>query len=56
MIPDFDDQKIGEWFARFEKARELKWSPERWVGLVANKLKGKALEAYDKMSVRDTEG
>ena len=29
------------------------WSEQRWVGLVANKLKGKVLEAYAKMSVRD---
>lgn len=55
LIPDFDEQKVAEWFARSEKTREFSWSHERWVGLVAKKLKGKALEAYDKMSVRDTE-
>lgn len=55
LIPDSDKQKVNKWFAGLEKkAREFKWSPDRWVGLLANKLKGKALEAYNKMSVRDT--
>lgn len=54
LIPDFDEERVSDWFSRFEKkAHEFSWPEERWVGLVANKLKGKALEAYDKMSVRD---
>ena len=36
-----------------KKAAEFKWPRERWVALVSNVLKGKALEAYDKMSVTD---
>ena len=52
LIPDFDEERVSEWFIRFEKkAREFKWPRERWIGLVANKLMGKALEAYDKMSL-----
>ena len=54
LIPDFDEQKVAEWFRRFEKkAAEFGWPEERWVGLVANKLKGKVLEVYDNMSVAD---
>ena len=54
LIPDFDEEKVAEWFGRFEKkAREFDWPVERWTSLVANKLKGKALEAYDKMSTED---
>ena len=56
LIPDFDEQKVAEWFRRFDKkAAEFGWPGERWVGLVANKLKGRALEAYDNMSVEDLE-
>ena len=56
LIPDFDEQKVAEWFRIFEKkAAEFGWSEERWVGLVANKLKGRALEAYDNMSAEDLE-
>ena len=54
LIPDFDEQKVAEWFRRFEKKKaEFGWPEERWIGLVANKLKGRALEAYDNMSVED---
>ena len=54
LVPEFDEDKVAEWFVRFErKAKEFAWSRERWVGLVANKLKGKALEVYDKMSADD---
>ena len=56
LIPDFDEQKVAEWFRRLEKkAAEFRWPGERWVGLVANKLEGRALEAYDNMSVEDLE-
>lgn len=56
LIPDSDEIKVVEWFACYEwKAREFKWQEERWVGLVAKKLGGKALEAYDTMSVQDME-
>ncbi|ORD93093.1 hypothetical protein ECANGB1_1295, partial [Enterospora canceri] len=56
LIPDFDEQKVAEWFRRFEKkAAEFGWQGERWVGLVANKLKGRALKAYDNMSAEDLE-
>ena len=54
LIPDFDEQKVAEWLRRFEKKKaEFGWPEKRWVGLVANKLKGRALEAYDNMSVKD---
>ena len=54
LIPEFDERKVAEWFKRFEKkALEFVWPRERWIGLVANMLKGKALEVYDKMSVED---
>ncbi len=54
LIPEFDEGKVTEWFRRFEKkASEFAWPQERWVGLVANMLKGKALEVYDRMSVED---
>ena len=54
LIPEFDENKVTEWFRRFEKkAYEFDWPQERWVGLVANMLKGKALEVYDRMSVED---
>ncbi len=40
LIPEFDE-KVTEWFRRFEKkAAEFDWPQERWVGLVANMLKG----------------
>ena len=52
LIPEFDEERVSDWFSRFEKkAYEFSWPENRWVSLVANKLKGKALEAYDKMSV-----
>ena len=45
LIPDFNEQKVAEWFRKFEKAAaEFGWPEERWIGLVANKLKGRALE------------
>ncbi|MPC48481.1 hypothetical protein E2C01_042254 [Portunus trituberculatus] len=54
LIPEFDESKVTEWFRRFEKkAYEFDWPQERWVGLVANMLKGKALEVYDRMLVED---
>ena len=41
LIPDFDEQKVAEWFRKFEKAATgFGWPEERWVDLVANKLKG----------------
>lgn len=56
FIPDCDEQKASEWFTWFEKkARTFKRPEDRWVVLVANKLKGKALEVYAKMFVRDME-
>lgn len=33
------------------KAREFDWPQERMAGLVANRLKGKKLEAYAMISV-----
>ncbi len=56
LIPEFDEKKITECFRIFEKkASEFDWLQERWVGLVANMLKGKALEVYNRMSVEDLE-
>ena len=55
LIHDFGEEKVTDWFRRFEKTKEFNWPQERWIRLVANKLKGKALEAYDKMSVDDLE-
>ena len=56
LIPEFDESKVTEWFRRFEKkASEFQWPQERWVGLVANMLKGKALDVYDRMFVSDLE-
>ena len=56
LVPAFDEAKVTEWFLRFEKkAREYNWPRERWVGLVANVLKGKALEAYDAMTIEELE-
>ncbi|WP_435362537.1 hypothetical protein, partial [Klebsiella pneumoniae] len=44
LVPAFDENKVTEWFVRFEKkAREFEWPRERWVALVSNVLKGKAL-------------
>ena len=52
LVPAFEESKVTEWFWRFEKkAPEFEWPQSRWVGLVANVLKGKALEAYDRMNV-----
>ncbi|MPC77090.1 hypothetical protein E2C01_071535 [Portunus trituberculatus] len=54
LVPEFDEAKVAKWFVLFErKAKEFAWSRERWVGLVANKLKGNALEVYDKMLAHD---
>ncbi len=51
LIPDFDESRVNEWFVWFElKAREFSWDRARWVSLVANKLTGKAMEAYSQMS------
>ncbi|XP_063844146.1 uncharacterized protein LOC135090904 [Scylla paramamosain] len=56
LISEFDEEKVTEWFRRFEKkASEFDWPQERWNGLVVNMLKGKALEVYDRMSVKDLE-
>ncbi len=56
LIPEFDEKKVTEWSRRFEnKAAEFNWPQERWVGLVANMLKGKALKVYDWMAVEDLE-
>ena len=56
LFPAFEESKVTEWFQRFEKkAHEFEWPRSRWVGLVANVLKGKALEAYDRMNVEDLE-
>ena len=55
-MPAFDENKVTEWFVRFEKkAAEFKWPRDRWVALTSNVLKGKALEAYDRMTVADLE-
>ena len=54
LLPEFDEKRVPEWFRHFEKkAVEFEWPPERWVSLVANALKGKALDVYDRLSVRD---
>ncbi len=53
LILEFDEKKVTEWFRLFEKASEFDCPQERWLGLVANMLKGKALEVYDRMSVED---
>ena len=56
LVPAFDENEVTEWFIRFEKkAREFEWPRERWVALVSNVLKGKALKAYDKMGIEDLE-
>ena len=56
LVPAFEENKMTEWFRRFEKkAHEFEWPRNRWVGLVANVLKGRVLEAYDWMSVDDLE-
>lgn len=53
LIPECDEEKVTERFRRSEKkAVEFGWCSERWVGLVANELKGKALEAYEKCQRR----
>ena len=37
LIPDSDEQKIAEWFRKFEKkAAEFGWPEGRWIGFVAN--------------------
>lgn len=47
LVLDFDEEKVTEWFVRLEKrVQEFEWPRERSVGLVANRLKGKALSAY----------
>lgn len=51
LVPTFDEYHVAEWFVRFEKkALEFQWPPERWVALVANVLRGEALEVYDNLS------
>lgn len=56
LIPDFDECKVSEWFSWFDTTvREFNWREENWVLCVANKLKGKAVEAYAKISSRDME-
>lgn len=53
-ISEFGEEKVTEWLRGFEKkVLEFELCPEKWVGLVANRLKGKALEAYHKMRVED---
>ncbi len=54
LIPEFDDKKVAESFRRFE-ASEFDRPQEKWIGLVADMLKGKALEIYDWKSVEDLE-
>ncbi len=53
MIPEFDENMVMEWFRFKKKASEFDWPKERWVSLIANMLKDKALEVYDRMSVED---
>ncbi len=56
LISEFDEKKVTDWFRRFEKkASEFDCLQERWVGLVANMFKGKALDVYDGISVEDLE-
>lgn len=40
QIPEFDKQKVMEWFKKFDKVVEFGWSSERWVGKVAKEFKG----------------
>ncbi|XP_045114813.1 protein FAM200A-like [Portunus trituberculatus] len=47
------EPRIHELVAQNNHKSPIEKYKERWVGLVANMLKGKALEVYDRMSVED---
>lgn len=50
LVPVFDETKVPEWFDRFErKCVEFDWQEQCRVGLVSLVLRGRALEAYDRL-------
>lgn len=52
LAPVFDESRVTEWFLRFEKkATLLEWPAEKWPVILSHVIKGKALEAYDRLSV-----
>ncbi|KAK3886444.1 hypothetical protein Pcinc_009395 [Petrolisthes cinctipes] len=54
LTPMFDESRVTEWFLRFEKkATLLDWPAEKWSVVLSHVLKGKALEAYDRLSVEE---
>lgn len=56
LVPDIDEEKEIEWFVRLvKKTREVEWPRKRWMGLVANKLMGKGLSAFDRRGLYDLE-
>ncbi|KAK3863407.1 hypothetical protein Pcinc_030817 [Petrolisthes cinctipes] len=48
----FDESRVTEWFLRFEKkVTLLDWPSEKWSVVLSHVPKGKALEAYERLSV-----
>lgn len=54
LVPEFDEAHVSDFFARFEKvALGAKWPRDKWSTLVRIVLKGKALRAYDVLTVEE---
>lgn len=52
LVPKFDEMHVTEFFQRFEKiAIGFKWPRERWAVLAQSVFVGKALRAFDSLSV-----
>ena len=51
FVPLFDESRVPEFFQLFEKkAEDLGWEEDKWVLLASSGFKGKALEAYNRLS------
>ena len=54
FVPDFVENEAENFFLQFEKVAELKgWPEEEWALLVQIKLKGRARESYNGLTVKE---
>ena len=54
MLPTYSEKDLEMYLSNFEKTAEASaWPKEKWAVILQPKLSGKALKAYDKLSVND---
>lgn len=54
LVPEFDESHVSDFFVRFEKVvLGAKWPRDEWSALVCTVFKGKALRAYDVLTVEE---